>query len=252
MDESQNNPTDTEQFSVQKFLGDIENQISYIKNKINETKRNRKTFFVIACILGVFLIFHYTTIINIHFIVTIFLWVIAILFLLASIGTDPMKFTLELEKYESMKRLYFGLPGSDNSNYFDKLVNINIDNLGDYYRLVKVHSRQSFLISVVSGIVGLIFIIIGISVGFKDNKVENITYISTASGILIEFITSIFFYLYNKNVRQLKEYHDSLLDVQNILLSFKLIETTKDDKEKSVMIQKMIEFLVGKKRFEKK
>jgi len=55
------------------------------------------------------------------------------------------------------------------------------------------------------------------------------------------------FYLYSQTVRQLKGYHDSLLDVQNILLSFKLIEGTSDEKERSAMTQKMIEFLATRK-----
>lgn len=235
--------------SMHNFLNEIETNISLIKNKISDAKRNRKVYFIISCVLWISLILNYTTIINLTLIVSVILWLLAILFLLATLGTDPLKLILELEKYESMKRIYFGTSGGNDNNYFDKLVNINIENLGDYYRLVKVHSRQSFLLSVISGIIGLIFIIIGISITFKDNKLDSVSYISTASGIIIEFITSVFFYLYNKNVRQLKEYHDSLLDVQNILLSFKLIENTKDDKEKSMMIQKMIEFLVGKKRY---
>lgn len=41
-------------------------------------------------------------------------------------------------------------------------------------------------------------------------------------------MTSLLFYLYNKTIIQLKEYHSSLLDVQNVLLSFKLIQDIDD------------------------
>jgi Cyanobacterial TRADD-N associated 2-Transmembrane domain len=43
------------------------------------------------------------------------------------------------------------------------------------------------------------------------------SYISTGAGVVTEFIAAVFFYLYNRTVRQMKEYHDSLLSVQNIL-----------------------------------
>jgi len=44
----------------------------------------------------------------------------------------------------------------------------------------------------------------------------------------------------------MKEYHDSLLSVQNILLSFKLVGETQEP-EKSKMIEVMINCLVGQR-----
>jgi hypothetical protein len=44
----------------------------------------------------------------------------------------------------------------------------------------------------------------------------------------------------------MKEYHDSLLAVQNILLSFKLVGDTTDLKDKTRMIEVMLQYLVGK------
>ena len=45
----------------------------------------------------------------------------------------------------------------------------------------------------------------------------------------------------------MKEYHDSLLAVQNILLSFKLIEESDSVLEKPKMISLMLEYLVGRR-----
>lgn len=81
--------------------------------------------------------------------------------------------------------------------------------------------------------------------GFQFKEFEKIGYIATGSGIFVEFISGVLFFLYNRTVRQLKEYHDSLINVQNILLSFKLIESIKDEKSKTEMISKMITRLVG-------
>ena len=110
--------------------------------------------------------------------------------------------------------------------FFKELVGLNIKNLSAYYDLIKDHTQKSFLVSIVSGIFGFGLIMFGLYIGIEDtsNLKNNLAYLSAASGIIIEFIAGIFFYLYNKTVRELKEYHNSLLDVQNILLSFNIVQ----------------------------
>jgi hypothetical protein len=54
----------------------------------------------------------------------------------------------------------------------------------------------------------------------------------------------VFFWLYSQTVRQLRGYHDSLLSVQNVLLSFKLVSETKDPKEKGEMVSRMCRYLL--------
>lgn len=67
--------------------------------------------------------------------------------------------------------------------------------------------------------------------------------------MLVEFISGIFFYLYSRTVQQLKAYHNSLLNVQNVLLSFKLIDDS-DPKMRSEMIREMLKFLMQHKEKE--
>ena len=101
-----------------------------------------------------------------------------------------------------------------------------------------------------AGVAGFILICVGLTLGFTSTTNSQIlVFISTGSGIVTEFIAAIFFYLYNRTVRQMKGYHDSLLNVQNILLSLKLVEDTKEESEKVKMIGQMLEYLVGKKIF---
>lgn len=149
---------------------------------------------------------------------------------------------------EAIKRIYLGFPETvdQRPEYFDSLVKINIENLAAYYSLVKVHTSQSFKISLISSTIGFGLIVAGLIVGYRQDD-KTIGYMASGSGILIEFISGILFYLYNKTVRQLKDYHDSLIGVQNILLSFKLIESTSDEKVKAEMVGKMLEYLVQKK-----
>ena len=139
----------------------------------------------------------------------------------------------------------FAMPGEEpaGSQYFTNLVRINVTNLGDYYALVKVHTNNSFRASLVAGALGFALIALGLAVGFFTDRDESIAYLATASGVLVEFISGVFFYLYNRTVRQLKEYHDSLLDVQNILLSFKIVEDS-DVSQRGSLLEKILTYLL--------
>lgn len=160
----------------------------------------------------------------------------------------------EIDLLKARKRILYQLePAVGKSgelppvSYFDSLVRINVENLAEYYNLVKVHTDNSFRVSIVVSVVGFIFILVGLAVGFfNTSSTQTISYISTGAGIVIEFIAGVFFYLYNRTVIRLKDYHDSLLAVQNILLSFKIVGDTRDEKEKAKMVSQMIVFLIGK------
>jgi hypothetical protein len=134
------------------------------------------------------------------------------------------------------------------SEYFGSLVKLNIESLSEYYNLVKLHTSNSFRATLAAGLVGFFFIIFGLMIGLlgRDNA-QMVAVISTASGIIINFVAAIFFYLYNQTVRQLKSYHDNLLDVQNVLLSFKILEGLPKNEAKSQMILQLLSFLVGKR-----
>lgn len=124
------------------------------------------------------------------------------------------------------------------NNYFDSLVRINIENLGRYYALVRNQADKSFLVSVYAGVLGFTLVAIG-------SFIETPSQITTVSGLLTEFISAVFFYLYSQTVRQMKGYHDSLLAVQNVLLSFKLIDDTRDEAQKTAMIRDMLKYLAS-------
>lgn len=227
----------------------IDGKIFDIKKEGKKAAKNKKTYLMISAICVVFLALHYFRVLPLNNVVLIFTWIIGSLIFIAALGTEPGKYVDELEKLQYQKSYYLQIINlKQEPSNFDSLVNINVENLGDYYKMVKIHTNKSFLLSCMACIAGFVLILLGIFGLYIDNRLEGISYIVTGAGVIVELVSSLFFYLYNKTVRQLKDYHDSLLDVQNILLSFKLIETTTEVNEKSSMIKSMIEFLVGKKR----
>jgi len=157
-----------------------------------------------------------------------------------------------LVELRERKRVLFALaspiPRTDGAlpSYFDRLVEINVSNLDAYYGLVKRHTNNSFWVSVLAGGSGFGLIVVGLALGFNNTgDAAIISYITSGAGIVTEFITAIFFYLYNKTVRQLKEYHDSLIRVQNILLSFKIVGDTQDEGKKQSLMEMMMKCLIA-------
>lgn len=121
--------------------------------------------------------------------------------------------------------------------FFNRLVEINFKYLDQYYFQTKEQADKSFFLVITSGIIGLGIIIVGIVLVYKgEQKPGNI---AATSGILIEFITAIFFYIYNKTILKTGEYHKKLVLSQNISLALK---TTEDfqGKEKFELREKII------------
>lgn len=152
----------------------------------------------------------------------------------------------EIESLKSKRNTLRPLKNNTNVTYFDRLVDINISNLSDYYIMVKEHTNKSFFASISAGAIGFLLIITGLLIGFSDlNNASSVAYISSGSGVIVEFISGVFFWLYSKTTQQLKGYHDSLVNIQNILLSFKVVEDTNDKETKLEMAKTMITSLNG-------
>jgi hypothetical protein len=135
---------------------------------------------------------------------------------------------------------------NEKPTYFESLVEINVLNLASYYELVKTHTDKSFRLTVRICLFGFFLIVSGLVIGFVDySNALLISITATASGIITDLISGVFFYLYNRTVQQMKEYHNSLINVQNILLSFKLIEDTQDEHEKAKIVGETVAHLIN-------
>lgn len=117
-------------------------------------------------------------------------------------------------------------------DFFNNLVKINFKYLDKYYLQTQVQANKSFWMSVFAAVVGFIIIIIGIILMFFDKT--NPAYITTATGVISESIAAIFFYLYNKTIIKMSDYHQKLVVTQNISLALKISqELPENDRVKS-------------------
>jgi len=208
-------------------------------------------FAAVACLLAAAALFVHTW--QWPIAVQIVSWLGAIVMVIAALGTaiGNGDKKAELEKIRAQLRLYQNLDRQTDSSstsrdedYFKNLVTINVSNLKEYYFLVKSHTRASFQTSIVAGMLGFGLVVTGLIAGYTA-KTQTFTAVAAGSGILMQFIAGVFFYLYNRTVRQLKEYHDSLLDVQDVLLALKVLESVQDAAIKSDILKSVVAYLMS-------
>ncbi len=115
---------------------------------------------------------------------------------------------------------------------FENLVKINYKYLDQYYLQVREQAQKSFIFTAVIAGIGAILIFVGIALMFAD-KVD-VSYISAGAGIVTEFISSIFFYLYNKTVTSMSKYHNKLVLSQNISLALRVADSLPEQEQPKV------------------
>lgn len=125
-------------------------------------------------------------------------------------------------------------------DFFNRLVKINFKYLDQYYMQTKEQASKSFIFTVTAAFIGLVILSIGIVLVFMNKITPG--YVAAISGIIIEFISSIFFYLYNKTVIKMSDYHKKLVLSQNISLALKITNEFEGDKkyESSMEIVKQL------------
>lgn len=132
------------------------------------------------------------------------------------------------------------LQESIEEDFFNKLVKINFKYLDQYYLQTQEQADKSFRLTLFACLIGLAIIVTGIVMMFLD-KTEP-AYVTTAAGILSELIAAVFFYLYNKTVQKMAQYHHKLVITQNISLALKISQELPNG-EKSIAQNKLIDKL---------
>lgn len=112
-------------------------------------------------------------------------------------------------------------------DFVNNLVKLNFKYLDQYYSQTREQANKSFVLSFVTSVIGYLIIIIGIILILFEKTTP--AYITTITGIIGEFISTVFFYLYNKTIIKMSEYHKKLILTQNISLSLKITEDLPDD-----------------------
>ena len=124
---------------------------------------------------------------------------------------------------------------------YETSIQMSYKYLDQYYLQTREQAQKGFMVTITVAIVGGIIIAVGIISMFLGKG--NPAYVTTASGVIIEFISAIFFYLYNKTIRSMGDYHTKLVLSQNVSVALKLsdsLSTEAQDDVKATIIKELV------------
>ena len=91
-----------------------------------------------------------------------------------------------------------------------------------YYITNRAHVAWSFWASLTALVVGLAVLLVGVCLAFfgVDHAISITT---TGAGIITQFVSAGFFYLYNKNLKQLNVFYRELVQIQDLFFALGLV-----------------------------
>lgn len=155
----------------------------------------------------------------------------------------------EERKQQQIKKL--SNPANQNPNgskldSFEQFIQINIKNLEEIYNISRRQSSITLNASLISLITGFLVIVFGFYL--TDGQQSLVDLMTKLAGVLLEFIAGGFFVLYFRAQKQLKATHEKIIDVQNTIISMKIIHELKDEKEKEKQINILLANLGNSKK----
>lgn len=106
---------------------------------------------------------------------------------------------------------------------FKNAIKTSYTYLDRYYDQTQQQAKSGFRITMGVALFGAGLICFGIWRLFSgDNETITPAYITCGSGVITEFISSIFFAMYNKTVTSMNSYHDKLVLSQNIAFALRV------------------------------
>jgi hypothetical protein len=128
--------------------------------------------------------------------------------------------TAGTERIENLNRASDALQGALEEDFVTNLVRINFKYIDTYYLQTQLQADKSFNFALSAAVVSLVLIIFGIVLSLFG-QTSSAT-VAGGAGILGEFISAVFFYLYNQTVAKMADYHRKLVYTQNIGLALKI------------------------------
>lgn len=116
------------------------------------------------------------------------------------------------------------LEEAQGDDIFKYLLLLNTSALEEYIAQTRLQAEQSFRLSKIVAVLGFGLITVGIMLGIYSNFSGigslDVAYLASVAGIIIEFISGVFFYLYNRTLQQLNLFHDKMISSQHVAMSF--------------------------------
>lgn len=140
-----------------------------------------------------------------------------------------MEYEREINELTKMK--------DDKNNYFIRLKDLNFK----YYLQTQEHAENIFKLVKIVLVCGAIIIGSGVLLMFREFVKP--AYITIAVGVFGELMGFGFFYIYNKTISEMSQYHRKLVLVHNVIMSLSLIEDIQSEEKKDKSLELIIERL---------
>ena len=139
--------------------------------------------------------------------------------------TSAEFFSDVLDRVQSDKKTYTEkLEKAEGDDIFKFILLLSTSALEEYIAQTRLQAEQSFQLSKIVALVGfgilLVGLILGIYSNFSNRSGLDAAYLASIAGIIIEFISGVFFYLYNRTLQQLNLFHDKMISSQHVAVSF--------------------------------
>jgi len=116
------------------------------------------------------------------------------------------------------------LERASGEDVFKYILLINVSALEGYVAQTRLQAEQSFRLSKWVAVIGFALIATGIGFGIylnaKGDSNLEAAYLAATAGVLTEFISGVFFYLYNRTLQQINRFHDKLVAMQQLSMSY--------------------------------
>jgi len=94
--------------------------------------------------------------------------------------------------------------------------------LDAYYKTNQNHVKWSFWASLIALVIGLLILVVGIGLALAGSSTA-VSTTTTAAGVLTQFISAGFFFIYSKNLKQLNVFYEKLIRNQDTQFAFGLV-----------------------------
>lgn len=158
---------------------------------------------------------------------------------------------------DSIESINISLNNNDNkndeslNNLYSSIIEKNVINMNTNLRELyekrnfdKNLKKISFILAVVMSIVGTAILFIGLIICLFTT--EKIGWITTASGAIVELVASIYFWLVNRTMKEVKENSKQLEKNEDLLTAIELVEKIDDTKIKNETYKIVVEKLISK------
>lgn len=220
------------------------------KNKLEHYKKIKTSPWPYLMIVALVLLFD-TMILYVHYYdnyesfegITIILTVLfSLIFIAFFVAYWNITIDMQITKYKKLvvEKEITEIPENLELDIDKNLIKLSYKYLDQYYLQTREHAQKGFAVTIGVSIAGAIILAGGIIALFIGKT--NPAYVTTATGIITEFISAIYFYLYNKTVQGMGSYHNKLVLSQNIALALKLSNSleNKSDEAKLNIINELV------------